>query len=177
MWNKLAAFRQMAMALRLPAGGMAGSEYIGHQYFARVVMLAVLLHMMALYSWHVMPRTPVVDIPVRALNIKLGDVDTTPVSGQDIPQPDASNSSAVENTLSRLIHDPNFKGKGDVVTLDNTVDASKKILSGKAKKSKQSQDYLSKLEAVSPRQFVRNNPETKMQAATMGNSSASNAEI
>lgn len=80
-------------------------DILGHRYFVLMVVLAAFLHAAAVYAWYLMPKMRVVDIPVRALNIRLGDGDVlSPEALQ--AQPNAGNYDKVENTISRLVRDP-----------------------------------------------------------------------
>jgi periplasmic protein TonB len=150
-----------------------GQEYIGNRQFGHVVMVALLLHALAFYIWHLSPKTQVVDIPVRALNIKLGDVDISEAQLQAI-QPSSANSKAVENTLSKLVE--GVKMREDAI---KPVEASEKSIKEKMAKpseDKKPDDYLSKISA--PKQFIRNtNTAAPAQKIVPGTSTASDAEI
>jgi protein TonB len=81
-------------------------ELLGHRHFAATLLAALLVHFMVLYLWALAPKTQVIDVPVRALSVKLGG---DPVFSEDemkLNPPDAGNNKAVENTIARLIRDP-----------------------------------------------------------------------
>lgn len=69
-------------------------------HFLLVLMVALGLHVLAVWGWQKMPREQVIDIPVRVLNIKLGDEQETTIAPAQ-----SGNKSEVENTISRLVHD------------------------------------------------------------------------
>ncbi len=175
--NLRAHFQRIAhqfthLLMPAPVGG--NPEYLGPQHFARVIALVLLLHFAALYSWYRMPHEQVIDIPVRALNIKLGDIDMTQDTTPAASQPDSGNSKDVENTLSKLVQDVPVKESAQA---DNVADAVLPAGGKKDTAAKKDQDYLSKL-AASPKQFVRNSQAAQpAQKIVMGNSAASNAEI
>src|SRR5277367_4933230 len=79
-------------------------EYLGEKFFLYAFLAAVLLHLTGIYIWHLMPKTPVMEIPVRTLNIKLGDDDTA--QDDTTAQPAVTNNNDVENTISNLIDNP-----------------------------------------------------------------------
>lgn len=184
MWNKQ-RFIEMArqaqhfmMQVLLPsrkvAGGNAASEYLDNQYFARVVLITVMLHALAIYAYNSMPREVVVDIPVRVLNIKLGDIEMAQESQDAASQPNSGNNAKVEDTLSKLVKDtPRDDAKSDAVS-DNPADPSKKSAKATAKPDASQPDYLSKL-AAAPKQYVRAGQIAPNQRA--GSSGATNAEI
>ena len=82
-------------------------ELLGNRHFLATIFLAILLHIFAFFVWHIMPKEHVMNIPVRALNIKLGDGDAelTPDEMAAI-QPKADNHASVEQTISRMVRDP-----------------------------------------------------------------------
>ena len=49
------------------------TDMLGNKHFALAVTAAIFLHALAWGVWYVLPKTEVVDVPVRPLTIKLGD--------------------------------------------------------------------------------------------------------
>jgi TonB family protein len=184
MWNKqriiamasqlLANVGKLSGMLLVPsrqAAGGVSSEYLGNQYFSRIIFLAVGLHALAIYAWHLSPKTHVVDIPVRVLNIKLGDMDSMAETQSAASEPNAANTNAVENTLSKLVKDvPTREDQIKPVEPKGDILAESK----KAAKAEPSQDYLSKL--TSPKQYVRANPSSAAQKITISDAKT-NAEV
>jgi TonB family protein len=178
MSNKI-DIRQMLLAKRLAGvSGPADSEYLGHSWFAGVIAGTVVLHMLALYAWHLSPSQQVTDIPVRALNIKLGDADVTADTQIEAAKPDASNKSEVEDTLSKLVYQPGEmkydREKSAVSSMEKAMDNMAKKAAPNALDKELTQDYLSKL--TSPKQYVREN-RAKGEGTVLGNSAAGNAEV
>lgn len=75
---------------------------LSHRHFALATGAALALHLMAWAAWYLAPSPQVIDVPVRALNIKLGDEDVVPESAgvQTI-----DNSAGVENIIARMVRD------------------------------------------------------------------------
>jgi TonB family protein len=179
MSNKI-DIKQMLLAKRLAgaSGAPAGNEYLGHSWFAGVIAATVVLHMLALYAWHLSPVQQVTDIPVRALNIKLGDADIAADEQIENAKPDASNKSQVEDTLSKLVYQPGEmkydRAKSVLSTMENAIDNMAKKVAPNALDKELTQDYLSKL--TTPKQYVRES-RTKGEGTALGNSTASHAEV
>ena len=135
-------------------------EYLTNRHFAAVLGATFLFHIASLYIYYVIPRTPVVNIPVRALNIRLGDVD---VQDETAPQPKVPNAQQVEASMTKLMRTP----VADKVPLEEAK-TPKTVQPLTAPKTQEQPD--------APRQFVR---ETKTKAAgsDIGNSTATTAEI
>jgi TonB family protein len=177
MSNKI-DIKQMLLAKRLSAvTGPAGSEYLGNSWFAGVVAVTIVLHALALYAWHASPSQQVTDIPVRALNIKLGDADVAADEQIENAKPDASNKSQVEDTLSKLVYQQGEmkydRTKAAVSSMENAMDNMAKKAAPNALDKELTQDYLSKL--TTPKQYVREN-RTKGEGSALGNSTADQAE-
>src|SRR5689334_9572690 len=58
---------------RPAANGPKPADYLDEKYFTITIAAAIALHIAGIYLWHLMPHTEVIDIPVHALSIKLGD--------------------------------------------------------------------------------------------------------
>lgn len=85
------------MTARLPA------HYLTERHFAAAIAIACALHATAIVVWALQPRQKVIDIPVRILNIKLGDEDLP----ADITQPGtAPIPSALDGALTQQLDIP-----------------------------------------------------------------------
>lgn len=87
-------------------------EVLGNRHFLLTMLAAFALHLLAYGIWHLMPKAPVVNIPVRALSIKFGEGDME-FSPEDMSSSRAStgNSADVEHIISRAVTDPLQAGK------------------------------------------------------------------
>lgn len=102
------------------------ADRLTHRHFAYAVLVAFILHMLVYGIWLLTPRTPVVDIPVRVLNIKLGDMDGI-VTGA--PLQNRANSAGVEQVISKVVQEIKGEPKpGDVVVkpAEKVVEKTKK---------------------------------------------------
>lgn len=102
MQSRLQNPRMEMLQSQLRRFSVPKGERLDNEFFVLMLAVALLFHFAALYAWWLSPKTQVIDIPVRALSVKLG--------GEDMPTDDDvkaaqnnDNSKAVENTLSRLI--------------------------------------------------------------------------
>jgi protein TonB len=104
MWNSSLRKDYFAWVPQPASSGPAAQReyYLSDWYFALVIGVALLLHMGAVWVWQSIPKAQVIDIPVRVLNIKLGDSESEETA---IAQPGVGNKSAVEDTISRLVRD------------------------------------------------------------------------
>lgn len=147
-------------------------EYLGYQHFAMMCAFAMLLHIMAAYGVSMMPHIKIIDIPVHAMNIRLGDGDVEQAKQQPdeevLPQPIADNSEQLESAVTKLIRKqekpvkPSPKPKPVPLEKPETPppEASEKI--------------------DTPRQFVRYTPPDKSvtgAGSILGNSTDSKAEV
>lgn len=190
MWSRppinLPGFKKGSAApVNVPAAPVAvlppSSDYLDQRYFAATLMLAAALHVLCLAAWSLMPREQVMNIPVRALSIKLADGE--PMTSEELAaaQPDA-NAQAVESLISEMTQS----------TLQDEVRATASAIE-KALASSQpdlaTQEMEKALiaaappappapaaESAEPKQFVRN---TNVQAkgSERGNSTEKEAEL
>ena len=106
------------------------AEMLGSNHFAVAVAAAVALHMLALFIYHISPKTQVIDIPVRALNIKLSEDDLLTEEEIKLATPTNSNYSQVENTITRLVRSQEAEAareKSVVKSIDKAFDNVVKI--------------------------------------------------
>ncbi len=105
MLNKLnknplfAAIRPKLLALR-PGGAAAvykPADMPGEKYFLAAILVAVFLHLAALGVWSLLPKSQVIEVPVRPLNITLGNGDD---AAAVLPP---SNSHEVETAISSAV--------------------------------------------------------------------------
>jgi protein TonB len=168
--GKLAALnRPMRMA------AYAGGEYLDQRYFLMTIAAAVALHVAALLAWHFTPKTQVMDIPVSALNIKLGDGDDTTPDAPAGKQQDSKD--AVEGAFSKAIQPPPAEAAQHAAAAtpvdksQGAMGAFDKALSGH--NTDPSVIASSKLPPAA-KQFVR---APKGAGTVLGNSTASDAEV
>jgi TonB family protein len=170
-----------------------GGEYLGDKYFTLTIAAAIGLHFAGLYAWQLMPHTQVIDIPVRALSIKLGDGE--PLALEDQPpaiSPDADNKSLVENALAKAAQDNSAaeqaRDKSVLGSMEKAMNstgesASKALEKAMALPTAEANALAESARKLSniARQFVRTNamqaPGSKGSGSTLGNSTAKEAEM
>lgn len=79
----------------------ASRRYLTRRHFATALIIAAVLHFSGLLAWIISPKEQVADIPIRVLNLKLGD-------GEDlsVATPTPPNTPNVEQTLARHFEPP-----------------------------------------------------------------------
>lgn len=83
------------------------SYHLGNRQFAVAMSIAMAVHASALIAYWVTPKEPVIDIPVRVLNIKLGSGDELEVASMSQSMVNApDNNAQVENSLGDLFASP-----------------------------------------------------------------------
>ncbi len=75
--------------------------YLNSRHFTYTLSGAALAHFLAFGVWIAVPKTPVVDIPVRVLNIKLGDGEDAQIADAVAAPQAIENSLLVERSLKR----------------------------------------------------------------------------
>lgn len=140
-------------------------EYLGNKHFLLTLGATLLFHIIAGYGIYIMPRAKVLDIPVRMLNIRLGDSD---VEEDDSTQAQliSENTAKLENDMARL----------------SRPDQPKNPQPPLEKKQTQETPKLTpvKNKPTAPSQFIRDNSTdnvSKNSGVVIGNSIATNAEI
>lgn len=120
-------------------------ERVGNPFFALALGVALLLHAAGVYAWWITPRQAVIDIPVRALSVKLG--------GDEAAQEETirdsrgnENNKVVENTIARLVRLDEKTAAKPAKKIDKPE--PKPVLVEK------------KIDAASPKQFVRSQTQT-----------------
>lgn len=91
------------LALARQSAARLGPDYLGQNYFLMTLLAALLLHLAAIFLWALAPKTQVVEIPVHALNIKLGDGDQ-PDEIKSAPAPQAVETKSI-SAPSRMIRE------------------------------------------------------------------------
>jgi len=147
-------------------------EYLDDKYFTVTLIAALMLHLGGLYAWHLMPKQQVVDIPVTALNIKLGDDDPTTAEEMQAIQPHSDNTKAVENIISQMARDSEAPIAPSEKSRINPFDAV-------AAHAPVAPTHEAPRKPTPARQFVRttNAPADSSGGSTLGSSSADNAEM
>jgi protein TonB len=100
MWNNSLRRNYFAWVSPAAAAPKEREFTLNQWHFTLVLLVALALHALAVWGWQKMPKAQIIDIPVRVLNIKLGDEQEAAIAA-----PQAGNKSEVENTISRLVHD------------------------------------------------------------------------
>ncbi len=157
------------------ASRVAAMEYLGPQHFAMLFILAAIFHALAYWGWTMMPPLRIIDIPVHAMNIRLGDSDVQQVQDDDesAPQPLVDNTAQMESVMTKLIRKPVSKVARKAPA---PVPRADKI---NADKMAQQPSAVSD-RSDSPRQFVRFNPAEKPtgnDGSAIGNSSDNAADV
>ncbi len=150
------------------------SEYLGYPQFGTTIMFAMLLHIMGGIVIYMSPNIRIVDIPVKPINIRLGDSDVQQlVEDEPAPQPELSTSQEVDDAMSKLIRK------------SETEKVAKKVPVPDASKTNENTNNQAATKTIkqrvdAPRQFVRFTPpntENLNDGTVIGNSSDSKAEI
>lgn len=159
------------------ASRTASFEYLGYGSFSATFVLAVFLHLIALLGYGMMPHIRIIDIPVRTLNIRLGDSDVQQIQEEEqIQQPNSANSKQVESAIEKMVR----KTAEEKIIKKPLVPipAVPKIKEPAAPVSKTT-EFIDK--SNSPRQFVRAMPAQKNifgnDGSALGNSTDSKAVI
>lgn len=154
------------LSLHRPARASKNLEYLGPSYFAVTLGGALLLHVAALYIWNIVPHASVEDIPVRVLNIKLGDDGPSP--DLQVDKPSTENKNNVESAISQLIEPPKVEVPVTVSDQGATTatQAMDKIIADKS---------ILPADPHSSKQLVR--PNAVQAKNAIGNSTAKEAEL
>jgi periplasmic protein TonB len=137
-----------------------------------------------------MPATEVMDIPVRALSIKLGDGEPMSAEAQKMAEQNNLNQTAVENIITKIAREQDMeaqeRAKSVLAPMDKAIEKDNETLPKALDKAiagadtAQVQDSAQKLSAIA-KQFVRNNnvqaPSSKGTGNVLGNSTAKEAEL
>ncbi|MDX1975738.1 MAG: TonB family protein [Rickettsiales bacterium] len=78
------------------------AELLDNRHFMATLCFAFFLHVTALLIYAISPSAETLDIPVRALNIRLGDGDEMTREEMEAIQPNAANQQRVEQVLTKL---------------------------------------------------------------------------
>ena len=165
------------------------TEYLDERYLLLALLAAMCLHMGGIYAWHLMPSTEVMDIPVHALSIKLGDGDPLTPEEQIPLQPENDNKNNVESAISKIAHDADPAQQARNNAVMNTMEkamageqnsASKAFDKALAVPGSEASGEAAHKPAIA-RQFVRTNAgqsaSAKGTGSILGNSSAKEAEM
>lgn len=135
----------------LRPAGSSQNDKLGNSFFIFTLLLAFFLHLAGLYAWWLSPKTQIIEIPVRALSVKLGGEDLSP-QVESRPNPNAENNKAVENTLSKLVRDEEDKSKQPKPAVKK---AEKTLVPAPLKPTQ----AVKAAGESAPKQYIRNNPE------------------
>lgn len=149
----------------------APMEYLSDSHFAMMCALAVVLHIMAALGFSMIPHIRIIDIPVHAMNVRLGDSDMEQQQQQqdeDVqPQRLADNSEQLESAMTKLIRKPEKVAKPMPRPKMPTPQPA-------------AQPPVAQEKVDTPRQFVRYMPPDKDvtgPGSVLGNSNDSKAEV
>jgi len=161
---------------------IAKPEYLDQRCFMATLAGAMVLHIMGLFVWFITPSMEVVDIPVHALSIKLGDGDPLTADEIEASKPNANADSAVDNAVSQLVSSEDAKAaKSAIASMAKALTAKSdpvdtamdKALAGVGN------DILiqeSRKLSSAAKQFVRTN-NVQAKGSARGNSTAKEAEL
>lgn len=161
------------------------AEMLGNKHFAIALAAAVGVHALALFIWYISPKTTVIDIPVRALNIKLSEGDMLAEEEVKVTAPSNINYSQVENTITRLVRNEDTEVKREksvVKSIDKAFDSTTKIPAGKIgtlhkfDMRNEGTKTAAPVMQVTARQFVRDLAAPTPAAKTEGNAPAGNSK-
>lgn len=148
-------------------------EYLGQKQFTFTLLITFVAHLVLIYGYHLLPNTKVLDIPVRALNIRLGDSDVDFQEQQQqvdevAPQPISENNAQLEAAMGKMIRKPEaIKKAVPKKTEQKPVDGFPPV-------------EMPKVNNAVPQQFVRENmvkTPDKTGGSILGNSTADDAEV
>lgn len=141
---------------------LRNQDHLGHGFFVLTIFAAIAVHLLAVGIWTLMPKTQIIDIPVRTLNVKLGDGNEA--IEMTAPQPEITNKNDVENTISRLVRDETPEQTMRTQSVISSIDKAVNTDKPKAEKA--------------PKQYVRNsNQVAKTGGSTLGNSDRHDAQM
>jgi protein TonB len=157
------------------ASRVAAMEYLGPQHFAMIFAMAAIFHVLAYWGWTMMPHLRIIDIPVHAMNIRLGDSDVQQAQDDDesAPQPLVDNTAQMESVVTKLIRKPVSK------TARKSPAAKPEKLTADRAPQQQAPAAVSE-RSDSPRQFVRFNQAERPaenEGTAIGNSTDSDADV
>lgn len=173
---------------RLSAAGSSGyvpPEYMGQRSFAATIAFAALLHIGAVYIWAIIPRTEVINIPVRALSIKLSDGEPMTAEEIEAAQQDTSNSSALESALNQAVDPMQQQARSAASAIEralnesggNTTDPAAKAMEQALANTPSELSLPDPSQKMAPKQFVRMSNVQAKSGSTRGNSTAKDAEL
>ena len=155
------------------------TDYLDQRFFLSTLAGAVMLHLMGLYVWYVIPSMEVVNIPVHALSIKLGDGEPLTAEDLDTSKPTAN---AVDSAISQAVSsDDGQASKSAISSMEKALTSD----SGPADKAIDKalagtgNDVLiaeSRKLSSAAKQFVRTN-NVQAKGSSRGNSTAKDAEM
>ncbi len=157
------------------------ADMLDGRHFPIAMAVAFALHMMVIGILQAVPREEVIDIPVRALNIKLGDGDAMTQEEIEAAMPQSGNNATVENAIARMVRDSSHekaRTESVVNSMEKAMDALNKATASTAfdKAMKQGNPQEQTLFHAPAKQFVRD-AQAKGVASTAGNSTAADAEL
>lgn len=150
--------------------------YLSDTHFAMALGVALMLHLMVFGAWMASPKPRVVNIPIRVLNLKLGDGETFEESSTS-----AANAQGVETELARQLE----PGERLVETRGEVWNSLSKTIREKAAKAQPktkqeaTEQVVAALDQVA-RQFVRSQTFDYAglgKGSPLGNSTDKNAEL
>ena len=169
--------------LRFAGAGYVPPEYLGQRSFAATIAFAAALHIGVIYVWAMIPRTEVINIPVRALSIKLSDGE--PMTADEIAAalPESANSNALESALSQAVEDPMQQQARaaasaieQALTNSGSSDAASRAIEQALANPESELTLPDPNQKTAPKQFVRTS-NVQAKGSPRGNSTAKDAEL
>lgn len=157
-------------------------EYLDQRFFMATICAAMVLHIMGLYVWYLMPSMEVVNIPVHALTLKLGDGDPLTPEEIEASQPGADNNNVVENAIAQAVTaDEANASRSAISSMEKALTAESDAVDKAMDKAlaNNGNDILameSRKLSSAAKQFVRTN-NTHMKGSMRGSSTAKDAEM
>ncbi len=171
MPNNLPRNLKLRIAGDSPIMAQMRADMLEPRHFTLAMVAAVALHFLGLYVWFLIPKQQVIDVPVRALNIKLGDGDENAPDDTAALEFSSGNASAVETTLSHMVRDES-RSNSVVSSMDKAMNAVKRSAAPGALDQAIKAKATATAEKISniARQFVREMPLSKTAGDKNGNS-------
>lgn len=171
-----------AQAAAIPMPKQTGPEYLDQRFFLGMLAGAVVLHVMGLYVWYVLPSMEVVEIPVHALSIKLGDGDPLTQEDIDASLANAANANAVDNAISQAVGNEDGQAtKSAIASMEKALTSDSDAVDKAMDKALAGvgNDVLiaeSRRLSSAAKQFVRTN-NVQAKGSNRGSSTAKDAEM
>lgn len=137
--------RNAASPIPLAGFPVVHSEKLGNQHFVFTILLVFLLHVSAFVAWSFSPKQQIRELPIRLLNIRLGDGDELAL---ETPQPQLpTNAPQVEAMIEKAAMDvaaPKASENNEIRQYVREVSVPKPKKSGGAKDGARDAEIMSR---------------------------------